>query len=78
MCPRFSSFKPRQRVYRQAFEQLQALGTIVSSLIDEISLIGYISTGGYVGYSDLTKLDPDFFMYFVLYILVKKKGERWF
>lgn len=32
----FSSLKPRQRVYRQAFEQLQALGTIVSSLIDEI------------------------------------------
>ena len=28
--------KPRQRVYRQAFAQLQALGAIVSSLIDEI------------------------------------------
>ncbi len=32
----FSSFQLRQRVYRQAFAQLQALGAIVSSLIDEI------------------------------------------
>ena len=31
-----------------------------------------------MSYSDLTKLDPAFFMYFVLYILVNKKGERSF
>ena len=32
----FFIVRPRQRVYRQAFAQLQALGAIVSSLIDEI------------------------------------------
>ena len=33
VCPSFSSFQPRQRVYRQAFAQLQALGGVVSVLL---------------------------------------------